>query len=114
MKKPAGQLRKADALRERMKTGTRAALWALTLTLVALLAAPLAAAAAEEEKPLPQILVTNVNVWDGTSDGVVEADVLVEGNLIKEVAAGIRTPAGAEVIDGGGRTLIHGRHARWP
>jgi imidazolonepropionase-like amidohydrolase len=91
-----------------MKTGTRAALWALTLTLVALLAAPLAAAAAEEEKPLPQILVTNVNVWDGTSDGVVEADVLVEGNLIKEVAAGIRTPAGAEVIDGGGRTLIPG------
>ena len=50
-----------------MKTEARAVFWALTLALVALLAAPLAVTAAEEEKPLPQILITNVNVWDGTS-----------------------------------------------
>ena len=91
-----------------MKTDARAVFWALTVALVALLAAPLAATAADEEKPLAQILITNVNVWDGTSDGLEKADVLVEGNLIKQVGAGIRAPAGAEVIDGGGRTLIPG------
>ena len=93
-----------------MNTKSRAALVALTLTLVALLAAAgvTRAADAEEEKAPVRLLFTNVNVWDGTSDGLVKADVLVEGNLIKQVAAGIRTPDGAQVIDGGGRTLIPG------
>ena len=30
-------------------------------------------------------LITNANVWDGTSDKLVKADVLIENNLIKEV-----------------------------
>jgi imidazolonepropionase-like amidohydrolase len=68
----------------------------------------LAADAAKEEQPA-QVLITNVSVWDGTSDSAEKGvDVLVEGNLIKQVAAGIKAPAGAEVIDGGGNTLIPG------
>ncbi len=54
------------------------------------------------------ILITNVNVWDGTSDKVVSADVLIENNLIKEVKAGIKAPKGATIIDGKGGTLTPG------
>jgi imidazolonepropionase-like amidohydrolase len=65
------------------------------------------AQAADKETP-PLVLITNVNVFDGTSvELAMEMDVLVEGNLIKTVAKGIEAP-GAEVIDGGGRTLIPG------
>lgn len=60
-----------------------------------------------EEAP-PQIFVTNVNVWDGTSETTVSADVLIEGNMIRSVAGRMSAPAGAEVIDGGGRTLMPG------
>ena len=53
-------------------------------------------------------LITNVNVWDGTSDALrTGQDVLIEGNLIVQVGAGIRAP-GATVIDGGGGTLMPG------
>ena len=37
---------------------------------------------AQDEKQDTYILITNVNVWDGTSDKTVKADVLVENNLI--------------------------------
>ena len=69
-------------------------------------AAPLAQAA-EKEAPR-QILITNVDVWDGTSVSVKKGvDVLVEGNKIKKVAKGIKAD-GAVVINGGGRTLMPG------
>ena len=55
-----------------------------------------------------QIFITNVNVWDGTSETVVKGDVLIEGNLIKSVGGNMSAPAGAEVVDGGGRTLMPG------
>ena len=38
------------------------------------------------DKPV-QVLITNVDVWDGRSDTVKkEHDVLIEGNLVKQVA----------------------------
>jgi imidazolonepropionase-like amidohydrolase len=56
-----------------------------------------------------QTLFTNVNVFDGKSDQLAMGqDVLVEGNLIAEVATKISAPDGATVIDGGGRTLMPG------
>ena len=66
--------------------------------------------------PLPaenspnQILFTNVNVFDGNSHKLAEGvEVLVEGNLIK--ATGLEVNAdNAQVIDGGGRTLMPGLH----
>jgi imidazolonepropionase-like amidohydrolase len=62
---------------------------------------------AKEQAP-KQVLITNVNVWDGTSDKLKNGvDVLVEGNKIKQVAANINAP-GAAVIDGKGGMLTPG------
>ena len=55
-----------------------------------------------------QILFTNVKVFNGTENALLDVDVLVEGNLIKQVAKGIKAPSGAQVVDGGGRTLMPG------
>jgi len=63
---------------------------------------------AQEKEAPTQVLITNVNVWDGTSDETVDADVLISGNKIAKVAKGITAPSGAEVIDGKGGTLIPG------
>jgi imidazolonepropionase-like amidohydrolase len=65
--------------------------------------------AAEQEAP-PQVLIKNVHVWDGTSDGVTkQINVLVEGKLIKKLRAS-ESDAGAnvEVIDGKGKILMPG------
>ncbi|MCP4308933.1 MAG: amidohydrolase family protein, partial [bacterium] len=66
--------------------------------------------ASAQDEPLPQTLFTNVNVWNGTSDGLVEnARVLVEGNLIKTVGdETLKGGAHAVIIDGGGRTMLPG------
>jgi imidazolonepropionase-like amidohydrolase len=65
--------------------------------------------ATEREEPKPQILFTNVNVFDGKSDKLTEGmSVLVEGNLIKEVSTETIDAPGATVIDGEGRTLMPG------
>ncbi|MDH3762541.1 MAG: amidohydrolase family protein [Gammaproteobacteria bacterium] len=65
---------------------------------------------AQGTKEQPQVLFTNVNIFNGTEDRLYENhQVLVEGNLIKAISAGeIETRAGATVIDAGGRTLMPG------
>jgi imidazolonepropionase-like amidohydrolase len=69
-----------------------------------LLAAPLVA-----QDEVNRVLFTNANVWDGTSDGLQNGmSVLVEGNLVTQIAASISAPRDATVIDAGGRTLIPG------
>jgi len=66
-------------------------------------------AIAQDKKPKPQVLFTNVNVFDGKSDQLAKGmSVLVEGNLIKKIAKGKIKADGAKVIDGGGRTLMPG------
>jgi len=71
-----------------------------------LFAAPVFAAK-EKEKPV-LVLITNVDVWDGTSSKVKKGhDVLIEGNKIKNVAKGIKAD-GATVIDGKGGTVTPG------
>ncbi|NOD61698.1 MULTISPECIES: amidohydrolase family protein [Ruegeria] len=64
-----------------------------------------------QDEALPQILFTNVHVFDGVNEARIEnASVLVEGNLIKEISTdGIEAP-NATMIDGGGRTLMPGMH----
>ncbi len=55
------------------------------------------------------ILIKNVNVWDGTSDDLDKnVSVLIENNLIKQVAKNIPEPQDATIIDGGNKTLIPG------
>ena len=66
-------------------------------------------ATAEEESSPRQVLFTNVNVFDGTSESLdMNTSVLVENNLIKHIGAAAVAAPGAEVIDGGGRTLTPG------
>jgi len=56
-----------------------------------------------------QILITNVNVFDGKGDRLaLRRDVLVESNLIRRIGKNLQTGNGARVIDGGGRTLMPG------
>jgi len=66
-------------------------------------------AMAQEATPVRRTLFTNVNVFDGQHEQLIaNANVLVEGNLIKQVST---EPIGADdagVIDGGGRTLMPG------
>ncbi len=60
-------------------------------------------------KAKPQTLFTNVYVFDGVHEKRIEhANVLVEGNLIKQISTKKIAANGATVIDGGGRTLIPG------
>ena len=65
---------------------------------------------AADEKPLPQTLFKNVNIFNGTDNKLYENhQVLVEGNLIRAISAGeIETRDGATVIDGKGGTLMPG------
>ncbi|MBY6135316.1 amidohydrolase family protein [Nocardioides marinus] len=54
-------------------------------------------------------LIANVNVFDGTSEQLIEnANVVVTDNLITAVSTEPVDAAGGTVIDGGGRTLIPG------
>lgn len=65
-------------------------------------------AAAEDEAP-PQILFTNVHIFDGVHEQRIEnANVLVEANLIKTISKSSISAPDATVIDGGGRTLMPG------
>jgi imidazolonepropionase-like amidohydrolase len=62
-----------------------------------------------QEKATNQVLFKNVNVFDGNNEKMaVGIDVLVEGNLIKQVGSNIDAPEGTTKIDGGGRTLMPG------
>ncbi|MEP1354221.1 MAG: amidohydrolase family protein [Tateyamaria sp.] len=75
-----------------------------------LLAIATATSALAQEDPVqPQTLFTNVHVFDGVNETRIEnANVLVEGNLIKTVSGVSIDAPSATVIDGGGRTLMPG------
>ena len=64
-------------------------------------------AVAQEEAPA-QTLITNVQIFDGVNEERMADNVLVEGNLIKQVSAKPISAPNATVIDGGGGTLMPG------
>ena len=67
-----------------------------------------ASVAAAQDAPMP-ILFTNVNVWDGRSENLLQdANVVVTGNLITAVSAEPLAVANGRIIDGGGCTLMPG------
>jgi imidazolonepropionase-like amidohydrolase len=75
---------------------------------LALLTLTLATSVFAQNEGAPQVLFTNVNIFDGFSDQLITGqDVLVEGNFIKEISADLDAP-GAQIIDGGGRTMTPG------
>ena len=56
-----------------------------------------------------QILFTNVNVFDGENETLIQAaHVLVEANVVKQISTSPITADDATVIDGAGRTLMPG------
>ena len=66
-------------------------------------------AMAKKAEDTSWVLITNVSIFDGKSEDLASAmSVLVENNKIAKIAASISAPAGATVIDGGGRTLTPG------
>ena len=64
-------------------------------------------AIAQDEAPT-QTLFTNVQIFDGVNEERMAGNVLVEGNLIKQVSAEAISAPDAAVIHGGGRTLMPG------
>ena len=64
---------------------------------------------ASTDEAAPQILITNVNIFDGVQDKLVEDQgVLVDGSLIKAIGPNLPAGPDVQVIDGGGRTLMPG------
>jgi imidazolonepropionase-like amidohydrolase len=72
----------------------------------AILALP-SLAIAQDEAPT-QILFTNVQIFDGINEERMAGNVLVEGNMIKQVSAGPINAPDATVVDGGDGTLMPG------
>lgn len=72
-----------------------------------------------QEEVQSEILINNVNIFDGTSDNLIsDMSVLIEGNKIAKIAASISASNDVTVIDGGGRTLTPGfidahTHLQW-
>lgn len=64
-------------------------------------------AIAQDEKT-NSVLITNVRIFDGVSEELLQGQVLIVDNLISEVSAEPISAPGATVIDGGGRTLMPG------
>jgi imidazolonepropionase-like amidohydrolase len=64
---------------------------------------------AQDKKEAPSLtLIENVKIFDGHSEKLAAGNVLIEGNLIKDVGAKVSAPEGATVIDGKGGTLMPG------
>ncbi|HEY1411924.1 MAG TPA: amidohydrolase family protein, partial [Rhodopila sp.] len=59
---------------------------------------------------MTRMLFKNCRVWDGSGTPAYPADVLVDGDRIRTVATdrGQLDPAGAEIIDASGMTLMPG------
>ena len=56
-----------------------------------------------------QILIKNVNIFDGNNEKLIMGqDVLIEANLIKTIGKSLKANTSANIINGGGRTLMPG------
>ncbi len=79
------------------------------ITLVTFCLASTSPLQAKENKVLPQTLITNAKIFNGSSDKLSEPmSVLIEGNKIKKIASSIDAPKSASVIDAGGRVMLPG------
>lgn len=81
-----------------------------TMTLISCLLFVTAIHRALAEDPLPQVLIKNVKIFDGSNEQLETGiNVLVEGNLIKSISAdATATSPNAIIVDGAGRTMTPG------
>lgn len=71
--------------------------------------AMVATAAGAQEEASTQTVITNVNIFDGVNEALIEnANVLIEDNLVASISTDPIAVDGATMIDGGGRTMIPG------
>lgn len=54
------------------------------------------------------VLLTNIKVWDGTSDKLIDSDILIYNSKIVKVSKGIQVADSMQVVDGKGGTAIPG------
>jgi imidazolonepropionase-like amidohydrolase len=83
----------------------------ILITLVSITCYGADAPADAKDKKLPQLLITNVKVFDGQSPELSKVtQVLIEGNVIKQISPNPTVSEGGPLskIDGGGRALIPG------
>ncbi len=82
----------------------------LVILIAALLPAALPAAAIAQGNPAETaILIRGADIYDGRNEVLTKgSDVLIRGNRIAEIGAGLAIPAGATVIDGQGKTVMPG------
>lgn len=80
------------------------------LVLLACMIGSYSAMAAEKAKEAPkQVLIKNVNIFDGKNEKLrYKMSVLVKGNLIEKIGKDVKVKGKATVINGGGRTLMPG------
>ncbi|BCX49656.1 hydrolase [Haloferula helveola] len=71
--------------------------------------------AVQAKEPAKSTVITNAVVFDGVNEELQKGvDVLIEGNLIKQIGKDLAAPDGAEVIDAAGKTLMPGlTDAHW-
>jgi len=80
----------------------------ITATVASMVLTTTVALAQDAEAPR-QVLFTNVHIFDGVNEARIEnANVLVEGNLIKTVSTESIDVPDAFTVDGDGRTLMPG------
>lgn len=61
------------------------------------------------DEGVPQTLITNVRVWDGTSEELSgSTNVLIVDNLIHSIGPDVSGGDDVTILDGGGRTLMPG------
>ncbi|WP_157208794.1 metal-dependent hydrolase family protein [Mariniflexile maritimum] len=62
-----------------------------------------------QEKAKTVIVIKNANVFDGVNEKLIEnTDILIENNLITQIAKGIKPPKDAQLIDINGKILLPG------
>ncbi|BCX49655.1 metallo-dependent hydrolase subgroup A [Haloferula helveola] len=72
------------------------------------LAATILSASAQDE-PASSTLISNAKIFDGVNETLIEGkDILIEGNMISKIAAGIEAPEGATVLDATGKVVMPG------
>jgi imidazolonepropionase-like amidohydrolase len=79
------------------------------IVLSAAMAMSVPAAFAQDDTPAGPILFTNVDVFDGVNETLMEdVNVVVNGNKITQISADDIAVAGGQAIDGQGHTLMPG------
>ena len=80
-------------------------IWMLFLTLCTTIAWTLSYA---QERETPQVVISNVRIFDGVSEELVKGNLLITGNLISKISTEAIDVPDATLIDGGGRVLTPG------